>query len=323
MKIIQITRSKTEFQQTVEEQELVLQLGRELEGESILEIIELQAGLFNNTYRVKTSQNRYILKVAPVPNAGVFYNEQYLMLREKSLSQQLQEVSKLIPSYLSFFKIGNRHAFLQSFVEGRLWHDIIDSLSDAENTLLWQQLGEFAKKLHTTKGKRFGYPAPFEQFNTWFEFIADNVAGMVEDARQLEVFCEEIESYIAYLPKLREKLNEVTTPWLQHGDLWPRNVIVDGQGENIHITAVIDGERAFWGDPVSDWVLILYDVPEAFWQGYGENLKENSDPIRIAIYKGMYFILNILEASRFNESDHEPRQHLLQVNRELESYLAS
>ena len=35
--------------------------------------------------------------------------------------------------------------------------------------------------------------------------------------------------------------------------------LVDNCGRCDHLQAVIDGERAFWRDPFSDWVLILYD----------------------------------------------------------------
>jgi hypothetical protein len=56
--------------------------------------------------------------------------------------------------------------------------------------------------------------------------------------------------------------------------------------------------------------LILYDVPDTFWQGYGENLLNTRDPACIAIYKGMYYILNIIEAVRFQESCDEPRKRL-------------
>jgi hypothetical protein len=58
-------------------------------------------------------------------------------------------------------------------------------------------------------------------------------------------------------------------------------------------------------------------VPDDFWLGYGENLLKTSHSSRIAIYQGMYFILNILEAVRFQESDKEPRKHLAAVNKLL------
>ncbi len=319
MKIQQIKRGDTEFQQPVDEQELRRQLCGELSGETVVEVTELKAGLFNNTYRVKTTGNAYILKVAPEPDADVFYNERFLMQRERSVSQRLQSVSPLVPEYLSFFTVGDREAFLQPLIEGRLWHDVTSSISEEESASLWRQLGEFAKALHSCCGDQFGYPAPFKGFERWSQFIADNVEGMVEDCRRHDVFCEEIETYVGYLKHFSKTLDQVKTPKLLHGDLWPRNVIIEGAGADIHLKAVIDGERAFWGDPVSDWVLILYGVPDAFWQGYGENLARSSDPVCIAIYKGMYFILNILEAVRSQESDDEPRRWLSMVNKELES----
>jgi fructosamine-3-kinase len=321
VKINQIERSGSAFQQPVNEQDLRLQLAPELSSEKIIEVTELKAGLFNNTYRVNTSRNAYILKVAPERGVDVFYNERYLMQRERSVSQQLQSLSPLIPEYLSFFTIGGRDAFLQPLIQGRLWHEVISSLSEVENAELWKQLGAFARVLHNCCGNQFGYPAPFKGFSRWSQFIADNIEGMVEDCRRMDVLCEELEAYRCYLPHFFQTLDQVKTAKLLHGDLWPRNVIIDGSGADIHIKAVFDGERAFWGDPVSDWVLIIYDVPETFWQGYGENLLNTGDPACIAIYKGMYFILNILEAVRYQESYEEPRKRLSAVNKELEELL--
>jgi aminoglycoside phosphotransferase (APT) family kinase protein len=323
MVITQIKRKGSAFQQPVNEKDLRQQLNRELSGEEVLEVTELEAGLFNNTYRVNTSQKAYILKVAPDHNADVFYPERCLMKRERSVSKQLQSVSPLIPNYLSFFTVGSRDAFLQPLTEGRLWHDVLATLSEIENATLWKQLGAFARKLHSCSGDKFGYPAPYKGFNRWSQFIVSNVEGMVEDCRRLDVFCEEIDTYLSCLPQYCQLLDQLKTAKLLHGDLWPRNVIVDGDGADIHLKAVIDAERAFWGDPVSDWVLILYGVPEEFWQGYGENLLKTSDPACIAIYQGMYFILNILEAVRFQESDAEPRKNLSAINELLNEYLQS
>lgn len=321
MRIHQIKRNGSDFQQPVNESKLRLQLAGQLSAETISEVIELQAGLFNNTYRIVASQKSYILKAAPEPSADVFYNERHLMKREQSVSEQLQSVSPLVPDYLSFFKIGDRDAFLQPLIPGALWHDVISTLTETENARLWKQLGAFAKNLHSFCGDEFGYPAPHESFNKWSEFIMANVEGMVGDCRRLGVLCEEIEAYLSLLPNFLQLLDQIETPKLLHGDLWPRNVIIDGKGDDIHIKAVIDGERAFWGDPVSDWVLILYGVPDDFWHGYGENLLKTSNPARIAIYQGMYFILNILEAVRFQESNEEPRKHLHTVNIKLKEYM--
>jgi fructosamine-3-kinase len=301
----------------VNEHDLRSQLTRELATEKIVEVTELTTGLFNNTYRVVTSEKAYILKVAPESRADIFYNERYLMQRERSISRQLQSLSPLIPEYVSFFSVDGRDAFLQTLIPGRLWHAEIPLLSAAENAELWKQLGQFCRTLHACYGDSFGYPAPHKNFSRWSGFIADNINGMADDCRRLDVLYEEIETYCDYLPHFFPLLDQVGPARLLHGDLWPRNVVIDGSGADIHIKAVFDAERAFWGDPVSDWVLLLYDVPHSFWQGYGENLLETSAPARIAIYKGMYFILNILESVRFQQSDETPRKNLAAVNREL------
>ena len=320
MIIEQLKRSRSEFQQPVDEQALRSALMTALPSEAIIEAVELRAGMFNNTFRVTTSTSVYILKIAPAHDANVFYNERDLMQREQSIAEQLQSLSPLVPRYLTFFKVDGRDAFLQPFIKGRLWHDVADNLSDLESAELWQQLGAFARRIHQCQGEKFGYPAPSRGFGRWSEFIVDNVDGMMADCRHYDVLHEEITEYRRLLPQFVDILDQVSTPHLLHGDLWPRNVLIDGAGEGVSIKAVFDGERAFWGDPISDWVLLLYGVPEAFWQGYGTNLLVTTDPARLAVYKGMYFVLNILETVRFAESDAEHRARLAAINAELAQY---
>src|SRR5206468_4033087 len=44
-------------------------------------------------------------------------------------------------------------------------------------------------------------------------------------------------------------LDDVRTPVLVHYDLWDGNVLVTGDG----VTGLIDGERAFYGDPLAEF----------------------------------------------------------------------
>ncbi|NND54191.1 MAG: aminoglycoside phosphotransferase family protein [Gammaproteobacteria bacterium] len=317
MRVSQIARDEQAFQQPVDEQALRAALQRELSKQQVTSVTELPSGMFNNAYRVSTDRGAYALKIAPVAGAEVFYNERFLMQRERAMATSLTSCSALVPRYLSFFTVDDREAFLQPWVEGELWHEISGTLSDAENDRLWRQLGEFARRLHSCSGSGFGYPGPFSQHDRWSAFIADNVAGMAEDSRRLNVMTRDIEVYQRHIEAFAETLNQVSTPKLLHGDLWPRNVIVRRSEGSISIVAVIDGERAFWGDPLSDWVLLLYGVPQAFWEGYGENLLNDACPVRSVVYRGMYALLNILETVRFAESPAAPRQRLAAVNHEL------
>ena len=322
MKIQQIARKEKDLQQPVNEDSLKAAISSNLPNETLTEVQELDAGFFNNTYLLKTlSGIWYILKISPKHQDRVFYNERFLMQREQSLVSILEKVSNLIPPYINFFEIDGREAFIQLFIEGKLWQDNIDTLSDDENERLWLQLGEFTNNIHTQKGESFGYPEPFKRFSKWSEFIIDNVDGMLSDCHKLGLASKETRQYRELLDSFIDRLNTVSVPYLLHGDIWPRNILFQGAGKDIHITAVIDAERAFWGDPLCDWVLVLYDLPEAFWQGYGENLIKTGDPALIAIYRGMYFVLNLLETLRFDESKHEVLKRLAKINSELKTFL--
>ena len=317
MHVRQIARASTDFQQPVDETTLRRCVVDALPGRSVREIVELDSGLFNNTYRVGTDDGTFVLKVAPRADTPVYFVERHLMERERTIAPRLRSAHPLVPEYLSFFEIDGRHAFLQRFVPGRLWHAVESSLTEAENAELWRQLGAVARVIHSETGDHFGYPEPFVGAPTWSEFIERNVEGLADDCLRLDRMHPDVEEFLRILPRFRGRLDEVTTPRLLHGDLWSRNVLIDGEAADIRITAVIDGERAFWGDPLADWVLILYGVPAAFWDGYGEDLAANGDPARIDVYKGMYFMLNIVEAERLGESDDGPRQRLAAVNERL------
>ncbi len=317
MHVRQIPRSATDFQQPVDPAELRRVVPDRLPDRTVRAIVELDSGLFNNTYRVDTDDGTFVLKVAPHTDVPVYFVERHLMERERTLAPRLEAAHPLVPEYVSFFDVDGRHAFLQRFVPGRLWHAVESSLTEAENAELWRQLGDLARTVHAQTGDRFGYPAPFVDAPSWSEFVGRNVAGLAEDCRRLDRLHPEVEDYLGLLPRFRARLDEVTEPRLLHGDLWPRNVLIDGGGSEIRIVGVIDGERAFWGDPLADWVLILYGVPEAFWRGYGEDLAAKGDGVRIDLYKGMYFMLNILETERFGTSDADPRRRLAEVNDRL------
>lgn len=319
MKINQIARKPGAFQQPVDEHALRRSVTQELAGTRVRAITEIAAGLFNNTYRVATDGRDYILKVAPGPEADVFYSERHLMARERTLSTRLAAASPLIPGYVSFFEVDGREAFLQPWVSGRLWHDHLQSLSPEENDRLWSQLGAFAKSMHSVVGDQFGFPKPMPLFDRGSEWLLDTVRGLTADCQRLGILHPEVTAYAALASESAHVLDEISSPRLLHGDLWPRNVIIDGEGAGIHLRAVIDAERAYWGDPISDWVLLLYGVPDSFWQGYGENLLESTPPARLALYRGMYFILNLLEGVRFGHSDQDYRAHLAAVNAALDS----
>ncbi len=299
MKIKQVKRPNSSFQQPVSESALTGALRSVLTNETIFEVNEIESGLFNSTYHVKTTKRSLILKVAPSEETDVFYNERFLMQREETLSPYFQRFSSIIPDYVTFFKIGDRDASLQEYVDGLLWHDVNDELSTEDTDRLWNQLGNFTKQLHEIKGDTFGYPSPIKSHAKWSDFILDYITGIRDNCLRNKVHNPLMDKFLDRVKKYDELLDTCTSPSLLHGDIWPRNVIIKADGESYSIKAVIDSERAYWGDPISEWVLLFFDLPDSFWEGYGINLKEQSDERILSMYKGMYYMLNILETTRF------------------------
>ena len=100
-------------------------------------------------------------------------------------------------------------------------------------------------------------------------------------------------------------LDEVTTPVLVHFDLWDGNILVDLDGEAPRIGGLIDAERAFWGDPLADFVslALLGDVrqDEAFLAGYreagGPARLDASSRVRLALYRSYLYLIMLVEAA--------------------------
>jgi fructosamine-3-kinase len=100
-------------------------------------------------------------------------------------------------------------------------------------------------------------------------------------------------------------LDEVITPVLVHFDLWDGNILVDLDGEAPRIGGLIDAERAFWGDPLADFVslALLGDIrqDEAFLAGYrdagGPARFDASSRVRLALYRSYLYLIMLVEAT--------------------------
>jgi aminoglycoside phosphotransferase (APT) family kinase protein len=85
---------------------------------------------------------------------------------------------------------------------------------------------------------------------------------------------------------------------LLHGDLWTFNLLVAPTGGGRRITGVLDTERAWWGDPLADWIIFLLSLRSeerqwvqrvaAFQDGYGTIAKSTSARFRLETYKAMH-----------------------------------
>ena len=92
--------------------------------------------------------------------------------------------------------------------------------------------------------------------------------------------------------KGRALLDQVKTPSLLHLDLWAGNVLLDG--DSLEILAVIDSDRAVFGDPDFEFAAPWMEDP-ALRHGYGYREITRDDPARQArwrLYRAFFLALD-------------------------------
>lgn len=318
-----ITRLADDFQQGISADELTAvcrqALGRQTR---VIAAQELGSGLFNSTYLISLNGGQQVvLRVSPQAQAGAFTHEQRLLRREQALEPHLSAVQHLIPHTLAADfsrRLLDRDVVIQTFMPGELWDAVQNELAEADQIALWQQLAVIARQIHATTGSHFGFPDGQPGFERWSTAVSHittimrhDLAAMQLDRPPTQTFADRLEAGSAWL-------DEVTEPHLLHGDLWPKNVLIDRTQSPPQIVGLLDAERGIWGDPLAEWIFYYYEVPPAFWEVYGRPSTDTATQFRQLAYRGLYTIQLLLEATRFGWDLAFFWQTLEQVNREME-----
>lgn len=285
-------------------------------------VTPLYGGTFNEVSRVTLADGRrLILKVPPPPDVPVLAYERGI-LRTEALFYELAAPHRQLPAVIhaGFGRQDNVGDFLlMTELPGQPWPAVADRIGDRERRRLRGELGRIVAGLHAMTGSGFGYPArPLTaSWRTAF-------GGM------LDTILTEADQYRVTLPlppgviwqravKHGSVLDEVTTPVLVHFDLWDGNILIDLDGKAPRIGGLIDAERAFWGDPLTDFVslALLGDIrqDEAFLAGYreagGPVRLDASSPVRLALYRSYLYLIMLVEAVPRGYDD-APRREWLQ-----------
>lgn len=263
---------------------------------------ELAGGTYNAVYRV----DGRILKVAPHPDTVVMDYERGIMHAEAAYYRAVEHLALPVPRVLhtDFSRtVIDSDLMLMTDLPGRGWFGERDTMDPAAHTRLRGDLGRIVGALHQVTGPGFGYPrgpgtslAP-----TWSAAFLAMVDALCADARRFGVpLPVPVDELAALAHARRDLLDEVTTPVLVHFDLWDGNILVDGE----RVSGLIDGERAFWGDPVAEFVslALLRDIEAdtAFLAGY----EEIAGPVgfddrvrcRLALYKCYLYLIMLVES---------------------------
>ncbi len=176
------------------------------------------------------------------------------------------------------------------------------------------QLGALNREINGVVGGHFG-PLIGEGFPTWREAFFAMIQDTLADGRRAGVDLGwKDEDALDVLARHADALDEVTVPRLVEVDLWAKNsMIKDGR-----IVAILDHERAIWGNPLMEAGLTGLDIPffgdpTDFMEGFGITELTENERTRRRLYS-LALALVMLVETKYRGTEEElyafGREHL-------------
>jgi fructosamine-3-kinase len=316
-------------------------------GETVglVDIKELTEGMFNSAYHVSLNnpELEVVLKVSPKSNGALLSYEKDLMQSEIAVYQLIQNQTH-VPSpniLLSDFSgiIIPENYFIMEKLKGSPWNKISKTFSEDQKDHLKKELGRYNAQIHQVKGGFFGYPS-YENSSctgTWKSAFLRMVDEILMDANKHHIrFPWKQEEIKSLFHQNSHFLDEVPEPKLVHFDLWEGNLFIRRIKEEITIEALIDCERAFWGDPAADFVsniAIFKDIrnEKAFLEGYQQETHQiiefNESLLRrLAMYRIYLYLIMATEGKPRNYPiirDFMTRKYVISLMRQDIRFLQS
>jgi aminoglycoside phosphotransferase (APT) family kinase protein len=282
---------------------------------------ELPDGTYNAAYLVSLtwvgrrgagpaeSDVDLVLKVAPDPKLQLLTHEVDLMRTEVDFNRRAGAVGVPVPdvTYADFSRtlLETDYVFL-SRVPGAPLASVRESLTEHELAALRGDLAGITARLHAVTGPAFGYPLRGSRSwqGSWRASFGAMLDDLLADARRLGSELPAAPDRIGALMHRHDgALDAVDRPALVHFDLWDGNAFVEPAPDGgWRVTGLIDGERAFFGDPVAELVSLalfrdLADAPEIL-DGYPMELTGEARR-RLTLYTAyLYLIMGIEGVTR-------------------------
>ncbi|GIE88953.1 phosphotransferase family protein [Actinoplanes regularis] len=257
---------------------------------------ELGHGWFNVAYRIRLRSGReVVLKIAPPPGIEVMTYERDAMATELAALRLVREHTTVPVPDIEFAdrsrELCDADWFFMPFIAGDNLGMLRDEHSAEERAAYNELLGALNRDLNAVRGPHFG-PLDGPGDPTWRAAFLRMIEGVLRDGERRTVDLgfpyAEVRAVIA---AHAGSLDEVTEPCFVEWDMWDNNVMVrDGR-----IVAIIDHERAFYGDPLIEAGFTGSEVPaygdsSAFIRGYGHGPATEDERVRRRLYC-LYLVL--------------------------------
>lgn len=264
---------------------------------------ELGHGWFNVAYRIGLRDGRQVvLKIAPPPGVTVMTYEHEMMANEVAALELVLAHTQVPVPGVDYFDdardLCDAPWFFMPFIEADNFGILAEegALTPEQNASFNEQLGAANAELNAIVGPHFGRLAG-PGTPTWREEFAAMIEDVLRDGERAELDLgfdyAQVRAVIAdHLPLL----DAVTEPRFVEWDLWNSNTMVrDGR-----LVAIIDHERAFYGDPLIEAGFTGLDVPalgdpSAFMKGYGKPTLTPDERSRRRLYSLYLILIMIIE----------------------------
>ncbi|BCJ39467.1 aminoglycoside phosphotransferase [Actinoplanes ianthinogenes] len=259
-------------------------------------VSELSHGWFNVAYRIRLrSGRRVVLKIAPPPAVEVMTYERGAMATELAALALIRERTT-VPVPVVHFADTSRELcdadwFFMEYIDADNLGMLRDVQTPDERAAVNEALGALNRELNTIRGSHFG-PLTGPGDPTWRAAFLRMIGGVLDDGERRDVdLGHDYAKVRQVIAEHADSLDEVTEPRFVEWDMWDSNVMVrDGR-----IVAIIDHERAFFGDPLIEAGFTGSEVPaygdsSAFIRGYGRGPATEAERVRRRLYC-LYLVL--------------------------------
>jgi aminoglycoside phosphotransferase (APT) family kinase protein len=263
---------------------------------------ELGHGWFNVAYRIRLRDGELaVLKIAPPAGVEVMTYERDMMATEVLALRLIRERSSAPVPDVHFYdqsrELCDADYFFMEHVDADNLGIVMDRLPPEELAAHREALGALNRELHTITGDHFGRLGHGDANASWRTVFVGMLEDVLRDGERravdIGVGYDVVRAVVA---AHADSLDEVRVPVLVEWDMWESNVMIrDGR-----IVAVIDHERAFFGDRLMEAGFVATGLPgfgdaSAFIRGYGWSPSTAVEQTRRRLYNLHLILIMMIE----------------------------
>lgn len=264
---------------------------------------ELSYGFFNVLYRVRLKDGaQVVLKIAPPGDVAVLTHENGMMRNELAAMDLVRRESDVPIPRVDYVDLTGELIeadwFFMEYVDAPCFGIAVETgeLSAEEVDAGFEDLGAVNRRLTEIVGPHFG-PLGGEGFAIWRDAATSLFENLLTDGEKAAVDLGWTYDDVRQTWRHHANaLDEVTEPRFVEVDLWAKNAMIrDGR-----IIAVIDHERAIFGDPLMEAGLTGLDLtvfpdPAPFMRGFGIDELTDSQCRRRRLYTLWLAVVMVVE----------------------------